>query len=235
VPTNYHGEVLTLKDGNPDTPVPGLMAVGEAACVSVHGANRLGSNSLVDLVVFGRAAGIRAAEIVKPGEKQPELKKEAGDEALARLDKFRNAKGGTPTAKLRERMQEVMQTHCAVFRDAPTLKDGVAKITALCRGLEDISVADRSMIWNSDLVETLEFDNLICQSACIAVSAQAREESRGAHAREDFPDRDDDKWMKHTLSWFDEKAGAARLDFRPVHSYTMSNDVAYIPPKKRVY
>ncbi|MFZ1988804.1 MAG: succinate dehydrogenase flavoprotein subunit [Alphaproteobacteria bacterium] len=235
IPTNFHGEVLTLKDGNPDTVVPGMMAVGEAACVSVHGANRLGSNSLVDLVVFGRAAGLRAAEIVKPGEKQSELKKEAGDAALARLDKFRNAKGGVPTAKLRDKMQRVMQTHCAVFREGPTLEEGVAKIAEICRGLDDIAVSDRSMIWNSDLVETLEFDNLICQSACIAASAAARQESRGAHAREDFPNRDDDRWMKHTLAWFNEKEGRAKLDYRPVHAYTMTNDVAYIPPKKRVY
>ena len=235
IPTNYHGEVLTLKDANPDAPVGGLMAVGEAACVSVHGANRLGSNSLVDLVVFGRAAGIRAAEMIKPGEKQKELAKDAGDAALARFDRFRNAQGGSPTARLRDRMQEVMQTHCAVFRDAPTLKEGVQKITEVCRGIEDISVSDRSLIWNSDLVETLEFDNLICQSACIAASAEARTESRGAHAREDFPERNDDQWMKHTLAWFSEKEGRARLDYRPVHAYTMTNDVAYIPPKKRVY
>ena len=163
------------------------------------------------------------------------MKKDAGDQALARLDRFRNAKGGTPTAKLRDRMQVTMQTHCAVFREGPTLEEGVVKIAEICRGLDDVAVTDHSMIWNSDLVETLEFDNLIRQSACIAASAAARQESRGAHAREDFPNRDDDKWMKHTLAWFDEKQGRARLDYRPVHAYTMSNDVAYIPPKKRVY
>ena len=235
IPTNYHGEVVTLKAGNPDTIVPGLMAVGEAACVSVHGANRLGSNSLVDLVVFGRAAALRAAETVKPGEKHADWRKGAGDEALARLDRFRNAKGGTPTARLRDRMQRVMQTHCAVFRDGPTLAEGVANITEVYHGIDDIAVTDRSLIWNSDLVETLEFDNLIGQSAAIAASANARTESRGAHAREDFPNRDDEKWMKHTLAWFDMKTGTIKLDYRPVHAYTMSNDVAYIPPKKRVY
>jgi succinate dehydrogenase / fumarate reductase flavoprotein subunit len=235
IPTNYHGEVLTLTNGNPDTIVPGLMAVGEAACVSVHGANRLGSNSLVDLVVFGRAAGIRAAEIVKPGGKHADWRKGAGDETLARFDRFRNAKGGTPTAKLRERMQHVMQTHCAVFRDGPTLAEGVKNIAAVYSGIGDIAVSDRSLIWNTDLVETLEFDNLIGQSAAIASSANARTESRGAHAREDFSERDDVNWMKHTLAWFDYASGKAKIDYRPVHAYTLTKEVDYIAPKKRTY
>ncbi len=235
VPTNYHGEVLTLKGGNPDTVVPGLMAIGEAACVSVHGANRLGSNSLVDLVVFGRAAGLKCAELLKPGDSQRELGKSAGDESLARFDRYRNASGKTPTAKLRLEMQNVMQTHCAVFREGATLDEGVAKLRDVYGLFPDISVSDRTLIWNSDLVETLELDNLISQAAVTAEGAANRKESRGAHAREDFPERDDANWMKHTLAWFDYPTGKVRLDYRPVHTYTMSNDVAYIEPKKRVY
>ncbi len=235
IPTNYHGEVVTLKDGNPDAIVPGLMAIGEAACVSVHGANRLGSNSLIDLVVFGRAAGLKCAADVKPGERQAELPKGAGDNALARLDRFRNAKGTTPTAALRLRMQRAMQSYCPVFRVGTELKKGVDAVSQIYKELPSIDVKDRSLIWNSDLVETLEFDNLISQAAVTVEGALAREESRGGHAREDFPNRDDAKWMKHTLSWFDTKTGKVKLDSRPVHTYTMSNDVEYIPPKARVY
>jgi succinate dehydrogenase / fumarate reductase flavoprotein subunit len=235
IPTNYHGEVLTKKDGNPDHVVPGLMAIGEAACVSVHGANRLGSNSLIDLVVFGRAAGLRCAETIESGAMQPELPKDTDDKILDRLDRFRYAKGGTPTAVLRLRMQKIMQSNCAVFRDGPVLKEGVEKIAAVWRDAADISVTDRSLIWNSDLVETLEFDNLIAQAAVTVVGAENRKESRGAHAREDYPKRDDVNWMKHTLAWADYGAKSVKLDERPVHTKTMTNEVKYIEPKARVY
>ncbi|MBN9248871.1 MAG: FAD-binding protein, partial [Hyphomicrobium sp.] len=235
IPTNYHGEVLTKKNGDPDHVVPGLMAIGEAACVSVHGANRLGSNSLIDLVVFGRAAGLRCAETIESGAAQPDLPKDANEPTLARLDRFRYAKGSTPTAALRLRMQKIMQANCAVFRDGPVLKEGVEKIHAVWRDAEDIQVTDRSLVWNSDLVETLEFDNLIAQAAVTVVGAENRKESRGAHAREDFPKRDDVNWMKHTLTWADYAAKTVTLDDRPVHTRTMTNEVKYIEPKARVY
>ena len=234
IPTNYHGEVLTKAGGDPDTIVPGLMAVGEAACVSVHGANRLGSNSLIDLVVFGRAAGLRCGEVLEANANQPDLPKNAGEAHLARFDKFRNASGGTPTAKLRATMQRAMQEDCAVFRTGETLQSGVKRIADVIGGVSDIGVTDRGLIWNTDLVETLEFDNLIVQAAATVNSAANRQESRGAHAREDFAERDDVNWMKHTLAWVDDK-GAVKLDYRPVHAYTMSNDVEYIKPNPRVY
>ena len=235
IPTNYHGEVLTLKNGNPDTVVPGLMAIGEAACVSVHGANRLGSNSLIDLVVFGRAAGLRCGETVETGAVQPELPSDSAEMALSRLDKFRNASGSMPTASLRLKMQRIMQSNCAVFRDGPVLAEGVEKIMAVWKESADIGVSDRSLVWNSDLIETLEYDNLIAQAAVTVVGASNRQESRGAHAREDFPNRDDVNWMKHTLAWADYGSKQVTIDFRPVHTYTMTNEMNYIEPKARVY
>jgi succinate dehydrogenase / fumarate reductase flavoprotein subunit len=234
IATNYHGEALTKKNGNADTVIPGLMALGEAACVSVHGANRLGSNSLIDLVVFGRAAAHRAAELLTPNDSQPELPKDSADKALARLDKYRNASGGTPTAQLRLKMQKVMQNNCAVFRTGEVLEEGHKLIHDVYEGMPDIHVSDRSLIWNSDLIETLELDNLLAQAVVTMDSAKNRTESRGAHAREDFPDRDDQEWMKHTLAWMDEK-GQVTIDYRPVHTYTLTNDVAYVEPKARVY
>jgi succinate dehydrogenase / fumarate reductase flavoprotein subunit len=235
IATNFHGEALTKVNGNDDTIIPGLMSVGEAACVSVHGANRLGSNSLTDLVVFGRAAAHRCAELVKAGEKHAELPADSAELALSRLDGFRHANGATPTAELRLNMQKVMQTNCAVFRTGEVLEEGQKRIHEVRAGIHDIRVTDRSLVWNSDLIETLEFDNLIAQAVVTMDSALNRQESRGAHAREDFPERDDKEWMKHTLAWLDRETGKVKVDYRGVHTYTLTNDVQYVEPVKRVY
>jgi succinate dehydrogenase / fumarate reductase flavoprotein subunit len=235
IATNFHGEALTKANGDANAVVPGLMAVGEAACVSVHGANRLGSNSLVDLVVFGRAAGERCAATVTPGERHAELPRDADELALSRLDRARHANGSTPTAQLRSRMQKVMQENCAVFRTGEVLEEGRGLIRQVWDASDDFRVTDRGLIWNTDLIETLEYENLLAQAVATMESAAFRTESRGAHAREDFPERDDQNWMKHTLVWADISAREMRLDTRPVHTYTLSNDVQYIEPQKRVY
>ncbi|MDB5359671.1 MAG: sdhA [Rhodospirillales bacterium] len=234
VPTNYHGEVVQPTKDNPDAVVPGLMAIGEAACVSVHGANRLGTNSLLDLVVFGRAAAHRAAELIKPNTAHKRLPDNAGEEAVARLDKIRNASGKTKPAEIRLAMQKTMQANCAVFRTTDVLNEGVTKIHEIADKMADLSVTDRSMIWNTDLVEALELDNLLSQAVVTLHSAANRQESRGAHAQEDFPNRDDKEWMKHTVAWLDEK-NAVKIDYRPVHLYTLTNEIDVFPPKARVY
>ena len=235
IPTNYHGEVLTKRGDNPDAVVPGLMAIGEAACVSVHGANRLGSNSLTDLVVFGRAAGLRAGETVRAGESHRDLEPRHTEAHLARFDRLRHANGSESTAKLRLAMQKTMQETCAVYRTGELLQQGVTRIAAVHGAAPDVSVSDHGLIWNTDLVETLEFDNMIAQAVVTVNSAANRKESRGAHAREDFPDRDDGEWMKHTLAWLDGGVGQTRIDYRPVHAFTLTNEIAYIAPKARVY
>ncbi len=233
IPCNYHGEVVTLKDGNPDTIVPGLFAIGEAACVSVHGANRLGSNSLIDLVVFGRATGKRIAEVVKPETAHKPLAGDSAEAALTRLDKFRYAKGGSPTAEIRLDMQRTMQKHAAVFRDTALLAEGMERIDKVAARIGDVAVSDRSLIWNTDLVETLELDNMLPQAQVTVHAAANRHESRGAHMHEDYPERHDEEWMKHTLVW--NTGGAVTIDYRPVHDYTLTDDIEYIKPKKRTY
>jgi len=234
VPTNYHGEVVTLKDGDPDTVVPGLFAIGEAACVSVHGANRLGSNSLLDLIVFGRAVAQRCGEIMSPAQKHPELPKDNLDVLIGEFDTLRHADGDRSTATIRDDMQKVMQEDAAVFRTGETLEQGRERIDGVFASFSDVSVADRSLVWNSDLAETLELRNLLGNAVTTMHSALNRTESRGAHAREDYPDRDDEAWMQHTLSWMDE-SGNCKLNFRPVHMNTLTDDVEPIPPKQRVY
>ena len=234
IPTNYMGEVLNPTEDDEDNIVPGLMAIGEAACASVHGANRLGSNSLIDLVVFGRAAALRCSETVKPGKIAEELPKDAGKNSIARLDKFRNATGEVPTSELRLSMQKTMQNNCAVFRTQDVLEEGRELITKVYNDLPNIGISDRSLIWNTDLIEALELDNMMSQAMVTMAGAEQRAESRGSHAREDFPDRDDENWMKHTLAWITND-GEVSIDYRRVHERTLTNDVAYIPPKERVY
>jgi succinate dehydrogenase (ubiquinone) flavoprotein subunit len=236
VPTNYTGEVINPKNGNPDSVVPGVFAAGEAACASVHGANRLGANSLLDIVVFGRACANRIAEVAKPGQAQPELPKDAGLESIQSLDRLRYANGSRPTAGLRLEMQRAMQSHAAVYRTQDSLVEGVKKVDAVVQSFKDVRTSDRSLIWNTDLVETLELRNLLSQAAVTIHAAEARKESRGAHAREDFPERDDKTWMKHTITYFDESSGKVRMDYRPVHMTTLDNkEVTPFPPQKRVY
>ena len=233
IPTNYHGEVVTLKDGNPDHVVEGLMAIGEAACVSVHGANRLGSNSLLDIVVFGRAAALRAKEVVQSGSAHKKLSEDITGGLIDHIDRVRNSSGSTGAAQIRDRMQRCMQNRAAVFRTGETLAAGVEELTKIVAEWEDIGVSDKSMIWNTDLVETLELENLLCQAQTVVEGAHSRTESRGGHAREDYPDRDDDNWMKHTLSWV--RNGKVEFDYRPVHMNTLTDEVEPVPPKARVY
>jgi len=234
IPTNHHGEVVTIRGEDHDAVVPGLMAIGEAACVSVHGANRLGSNSLLDLVVFGRAAAIRAAEIIKPGETHPEAPASSLECILDQFDAMRYADGDTPTADLRLQMQRSMQKHAAVFRTGETLHEGRQQVKEAYRAFQDVKVTDRTMVWNTDLVETLELRNLLMQAVVTLESAQNRLESRGAHAREDYPERDDEAWMKHSVCWI-AKDGQCRIDYRDVHMYTLDDEVEVIPPKARGY
>jgi succinate dehydrogenase / fumarate reductase, flavoprotein subunit len=235
VPTNLHGEVRTVRHGEPEAVVPGLMAIGEAACVSVHGANRLGSNSLLDIIVFGRAAAFHAARTLRPGGSHAPLPKDATEFVLARFDRIRRSKGKTAAGTIRLAMQRTMQRHCAVFRDGPLLAEGAAMLDGIIAMMrDDLGIADRSMVFNTDLAETLELDNMLAQANVSLQSAIGRTESRGAHAREDFPVRDDMNWLRHTLAWLDG-CGNVRLDYRKVHLQPLSNEVASIPPKERLY
>ena len=234
VPANFNGQVVTSKDGDPETVVPGLMAVGEAACVSVHGANRLGSNSLLDLVVFGRAAAHFCEESMTPGARHKELAADAGQNSVDRIDRLRNADGSRATAEIRLEMQKIMQGHAAVFRTGETLQEGADLLKRTFATLGDVKVSDRSLIWNTDLVETIELENLMLNATATIQSAVNRLESRGAHAREDFAERDDENWMKHTLAWVDDN-GEATFEYRPVHMDTLTDEVGVVPPKARVY
>jgi succinate dehydrogenase / fumarate reductase flavoprotein subunit len=234
VPTNYHGQVVTMKDGDAESVVPGLMAVGEAACVSVHGANRLGSNSLLDLVVFGRSAAHFCAETMQPGARHGILPDDAGQNSVRKIDTLRNASGNRPTAEIRLEMQKIMQNHAAVFRTGDSLQEGAELLQKTFDSFADVQVSDRSLVWNTDLIETIELENLLLNAKTTIESAGNRLESRGAHAREDYPQRDDANWMKHTLSWIDDD-GTVSFDYRPVHESTMTDEVEAIPPKARVY
>jgi len=227
--------VLTKKGKDPDAVVPGLMAVGEAACVSVHGANRLGSNSLIDLVVFGRAAGLRCGETTVPNLEQKPLAANAGEASIARLEKFKAADGSKKVAEVRLSLQKAMQEHCAVFRTEESMAEGMDKVTKIAEQMKDVAVFDKTMVWNTDLMEALELDNLVGQAMVTMASAENRKESRGAHSHEDYTERDDAKWMKHTLAWYDGDENKVKIDYRPVHDYTMSDGIEYIKPKKRVY
>lgn len=236
VPTNHFGEVIQPTKENPDAIVPGLFAAGEVACASVHGANRLGANSLLDIVVFGRAAALRIADIAKPGDKQPELKKDAGIESIASLDKLRYSEGSLTTATIRNNMQRCMQNNAAVYRTQETLAEGAKEIDQIVASFKDVKVQDKSLVWNTDLIETLELRNLLANASTTMHAAEARKESRGAHAREDFSERDDKNWMKHTVAYFDEETGKTSLEYRPVHYYTLDEqEMAPVAPVKRVY
>jgi succinate dehydrogenase / fumarate reductase flavoprotein subunit len=234
IPTNFHGEVVAMNASGEQYVVPGLMAVGEAACVSVHGANRLGSNSLIDLVVFGRAAAVRWGELIEPGSRQPPLPAGAGDEAVARLDRLRNARGSEPTAAIRLAMQRTMQAHAAVFRTGESMQEGIDRLEQVFASFADVGVSDRGLIWNTDLIETLELENLLLQAIGTIKSAINRTESRGAQAREDYPDRDDENWLRHTLCWVADD-GAVRFGYRPVALETLTGEVDSVPPKARTY